>query len=147
MAWDEESVEKIIRRYVNRAALTKALIEQLNGAAAKPAKAAEPPTMHAIGGVYFIASGEFVKIGWSLSVPERMKALQTSSSRKLTLLRVIPGVKEDEAKFHQEFAEHRAEGEWFRIEGTLARLPWNRPGAKSVKHAVKLYGRARKNSH
>jgi integrase len=38
MAWDEDSVEKIIRRYVNRAALTKALIEQLNEAGTKSGK-------------------------------------------------------------------------------------------------------------
>lgn len=120
MAWDEESVEKIIRRYVGRAALTKSIIEQLNSAGTQAAKPADLPTMHAVGGVYFIAAGEFVKIGWSISVPERLKALQTSSSRKLTVLRVIPGEREDEAKFHREFAEHRAEGEWFRIEGTLA---------------------------
>lgn len=35
IAWDEESVEKIIRRYVNRAAATRALIEQLNDARRK----------------------------------------------------------------------------------------------------------------
>jgi hypothetical protein len=40
MAWDEESVEKIIRRYVNRTALTKALIEQMNEAGTKTVKPA-----------------------------------------------------------------------------------------------------------
>jgi integrase len=40
MAWDEESVEKIIRRYVNRNALTKALIEQMNEAGTKTVKPA-----------------------------------------------------------------------------------------------------------
>lgn len=43
MAWDEESVEKIIRRYVDRAALTKALIEQLNEAGTKTVKPAVKP--------------------------------------------------------------------------------------------------------
>lgn len=43
MAWDEESVEKIIRRYVNRAALTKALIEQLNEAGTKTVKPGVKP--------------------------------------------------------------------------------------------------------
>ena len=32
MAWEEEHVEKIIRRYVDRAAATKAIIRQLNEA-------------------------------------------------------------------------------------------------------------------
>jgi hypothetical protein len=32
MAWEEETVEKIIRRYVGREAATKALIAQLNAA-------------------------------------------------------------------------------------------------------------------
>ncbi|WP_247808522.1 tyrosine-type recombinase/integrase [Bradyrhizobium sp. 184] len=40
MAWDEDSVEKIIRRYVNRTALTKALIEQMNDAGTKTVKPA-----------------------------------------------------------------------------------------------------------
>jgi integrase len=40
MAWDEESVEKIIRRYVNRTALTKALIAQMNDAGTKTVKPA-----------------------------------------------------------------------------------------------------------
>lgn len=43
MAWDEESVEKIIRRYVNRTALTKALIEQMNEAGTKTVKPAVKP--------------------------------------------------------------------------------------------------------
>ena len=30
MAWDEETVERIIRRYVDRQAATKAIIAQLN---------------------------------------------------------------------------------------------------------------------
>jgi hypothetical protein len=30
MAWEEDHVEKIIRRYVDRSATTKALIRQLN---------------------------------------------------------------------------------------------------------------------
>ncbi|MET4337025.1 MULTISPECIES: site-specific integrase [unclassified Bradyrhizobium] len=40
MAWDEDSVEKIIRRYVNRTALTRALIEQMNDAGTKTVKPA-----------------------------------------------------------------------------------------------------------
>ena len=38
LAWDEDSVEKIIRRYVNRAAATKALIAQMNEARTKAVK-------------------------------------------------------------------------------------------------------------
>lgn len=40
MAWDEDNVEKIIRRYVNCTALTKALIEQMNEAGTKAVKPA-----------------------------------------------------------------------------------------------------------
>ncbi|MGO4715252.1 hypothetical protein [Bradyrhizobium sp. 2TAF24] len=40
MAWDEENVEKIIRRYVNRTARIKALIEQMNEAGTKTVKSA-----------------------------------------------------------------------------------------------------------
>ena len=41
LGWDEESVEKIIRRYVNRAAATKALIVQINEARTKVGKPLE----------------------------------------------------------------------------------------------------------
>jgi hypothetical protein len=43
MAWDEDSVEKIIRRYVQRAALTQAPIVQLNEAGSKTGKPAGKP--------------------------------------------------------------------------------------------------------
>jgi integrase len=43
MAWDEEHVTKIIRRYVGRAAATKAIIHQLNQAEKRTADA-EPTT-------------------------------------------------------------------------------------------------------
>jgi hypothetical protein len=46
VGWTEESVEKIIRRYVGHAAYTKALIRQINErmyrAAAKSANGAAP---------------------------------------------------------------------------------------------------------
>jgi integrase len=44
MAWDEEYVAKIIRRYVGRSAATKAMIAQLNESRTKTAKQAAKPS-------------------------------------------------------------------------------------------------------
>lgn len=44
LGWDEDSVEKIIRRYVNRDAATKALIVQLNEARTKAVKPGVKPS-------------------------------------------------------------------------------------------------------
>jgi integrase len=124
LAWDEESVEKIIRRYVNRAAATKALIAQMDAAGRSQTDSTYEPaavdyTTYPAQGVYFILSGDLVKIGWSFNVAARLKGLQTGSSKPLKVVYVAPALQEDEAKFHRRFAAHRAHGEWFRIEGPL----------------------------
>jgi integrase len=45
MAWEEEAVEKIIHRYVARAAATKALIEQMNASGTKAVKPGVKPSV------------------------------------------------------------------------------------------------------
>ena len=115
LAWDEETVEKIIRRYVARGAATKALIAQIDGATRDARSSPEHSE-----GVYFIVSGNQVKIGWSVNVASRLQGLQVGSSRSLRLVHVVPGKRQDETRFHHEFEAHHIRGEWFRIEGSLA---------------------------
>jgi hypothetical protein len=59
---------------------------------------------------YFIASGDFIKIGKSTNVDARFDSLRTSSAHRLILLAVtdIP-----EKTLHQRFAHLRVRGEWF----------------------------------
>lgn len=69
------------------------------------------------GHVYFIQPGsrKRVKIGFAVSVPERMAMLQTASSDKLRLLGTIKGDLTTEGEMHRRFAQHRIQGEWFRL--------------------------------
>lgn len=70
--------------------------------------------------VYFITDGEFIKIGISKSIQERLLNLQTSNAKPLFLLRSIEC---DSSKYasnleralHKHFQESRLCGEWFRL--------------------------------
>lgn len=63
--------------------------------------------------IYFIRSGEFVKIGVANNPWARLYDFQVASPVKLDLLAVAPGDYEDEARYHAEFAYCRTKGEWF----------------------------------
>lgn len=66
-------------------------------------------------GVYFISSGEAIKIGISTDVVGRMRSLQTASPYPLRLMAFLPGATpRDEAMLHRKFAHLRLEGEWFK---------------------------------
>ena len=65
--------------------------------------------------VYFIREGRDgpIKIGYSVDVAVRLSTLQSSSSRTLVLLGVVPGGAERERQLHDRFAGERIRGEWF----------------------------------
>jgi integrase len=125
LSWTEESVDSIIRKYVDRSAATRGVIKQMRlsrqmrlqqqySGNVIPIKSA---ARHPPRGVYFIQSGDRVKIGWSADVSDRITALQTGTPEPLHVIHVIPGEREDERRFHIEFAAQRIRGEWFRLEG------------------------------
>lgn len=73
--------------------------------------------------VYFIQSGDFIKIGWSKTPELRADqirrgghALRPSAglAEDPVLLAYKPGSRKDEAKLHQRFYETNDQGEWFR---------------------------------
>ena len=65
--------------------------------------------------IYFVASdSQFVKIGCTGNVVERIKSLQTASPKKLRLKAILPGGFETESELHTMFASARSHGEWFR---------------------------------
>lgn len=125
MGWEEEQVRRIIRRYVERNAAIRETIARINKATPRRRNDSnvvplEPERRFPGRGVYFIACGNRVKIGWSGGVNARLRALRTTMPERLHLLHVVPGTRADELRFHQEFAEQRMHGEWFRLEGGLA---------------------------
>lgn len=67
--------------------------------------------------VYFIQAGEAgpIKIGRSRDDPrQRLSALQTAHYETLRLLGVLQSDPEGEARLHEQFANLRIRGEWFR---------------------------------
>lgn len=63
--------------------------------------------------VYFIESGDFIKIGVSGSPELRLKSLQTSSPNELKILATISGTDVEEKRIHHLFDQDRQQGEWF----------------------------------
>jgi hypothetical protein len=84
----------------------------LPAAGRQPAHPRREPTP-ILAGVYFIRSGELIKIGMSADVCGRMAALRTMSPLPLELLAVASGGRPEEASLHQRFAHLRQHGEWF----------------------------------
>ena len=78
--------------------------------------------------VYFVGQkgGDFIKIGWTGNLRQRLIALSTSSAKPLQLLAYTPGGPVLEKHFHAAFATSRAEGEWFartpELEALIAEL-------------------------
>jgi len=70
----------------------------------------ENPTVYIVSGV----SAEFFKIGFTNSIRDRLRSLQTATPELLHLHLAIPGSPDKERELHRQFAAHRAQGEWFR---------------------------------
>lgn len=77
-------------------------------------------------GIYFIRCERFVKIGWSFNARRRLIALQLAVPFELEILAFIPcdwqTIAQTEARFHKRFKRLHQRGEWFRLEGHLARF-------------------------
>ena len=72
--------------------------------------------------IYFVQPGDepFVKIGYARDIGRRLCSMRTDNHRALRVLVLFQGTKDSEERLHLRFKEHRARGEWFRLEGTLA---------------------------
>lgn len=70
--------------------------------------------------VYFVGTrGNLVKIGTTVDLPARLKKLQTGSPYRLRVLACVAGDTALEAEYHAQFAEHRINGEWFRMSDAI----------------------------
>ncbi len=67
------------------------------------------------GGVYFIRSGDYVKIGVAMNVARRFATLQVAHPEDLELLLEVPGGPVQEAALQKQFCRYRVRGEWFRL--------------------------------
>lgn len=77
--------------------------------------------------VYFIRSGEFVKIGVARSVQRRLASLQTASPLPLEMLGILKFVSDSDAyraerRLHLCFHSDRSNGEWFRYSDDIQRF-------------------------
>lgn len=73
-----------------------------------------------ISGIYVIQFMEFIKIGFSDDLLQRICAVQAGLPLGIKVHQLIEGKKRaDEAKLHRNFAAYRTRGEWFRFEGVL----------------------------
>lgn len=72
-----------------------------------------------VGKIYVIQFSNWVKIGYSVSISQRMPALQTAIPEKIKFVASFPGTVKTERELHARFAKYREQGEWFRREGEL----------------------------
>ena len=88
------------------------------------------PLMNPKQRVYFAAVGDIVKIGHTADLDQRLKSLRYGSScarpdgyhySETVILGAIPGGRGVESMLHDQLAEHRVLGEWFRLSDTVIR--------------------------
>lgn len=65
--------------------------------------------------IYFISDGDLVKIGRAVNVTKRLRAMQTSTVKPLTVLAAFLGHVSLEREIHRKFATARVRGEWFTL--------------------------------
>ena len=77
------------------------------------------PVFPITGQVYFITDGQLVKIGFAKKPLNRIAALQTASSKPLSLLARMRGSYQLEHFIHTKFKHLNERGEWFRLTTSL----------------------------
>lgn len=74
-----------------------------------------------LGWVYFLMADATVKIGFSTDVDRRINAIRNETKKDLKLLGTVRGTRGLEQRFHKQFADQALGGEWFRLDGAMAR--------------------------
>ena len=75
------------------------------------------PKLPDLKGVYFVRSGDLVKIGMAISIKKRVNSFKTANPHEITLKGYIESKDPswDEKKCHEIFSKLRKTGEWFNI--------------------------------
>lgn len=81
--------------------------------------------------IYFILSGDCVKIGRAASVTQRLGELQTAHHQPLQLVGYVIGAESLERELHAKFWHLHERGEWFRINDDLSAFIASLPSASS----------------
>lgn len=86
------------------------------------------------GWIYIVRAGNqnAAKIGWSGSLPDRLRTLQCAHVHPLRLLASFPGARGDEVRLHHQFRSLRMRGEWFRLGDDLRRFIASVGGVRMV---------------
>ena len=89
--------------------------------------------------IYFIRCGEFVKIGRSEDVAERISSLQTGNPYKVELIGSFDGSDAEERRLHAAFGPFHHRDEWFFFTKTIQEFV-NRhcKGSVSVRRKIDL---------
>lgn len=82
----------------------------------KKVKINDEQTQDVVGFIYLITNDDFIKLGFSTNVTKRIKSLQTSSPKRLKLIKRVKGTIEQEKQLHRKLLQYRVNGEWYRYE-------------------------------
>lgn len=72
--------------------------------------------------IYFIRSGDYVKIGRTIDPKKRTSAIRCHCPTGATLLLTLDGDHREERRWHRHFAAYHHRAEWFHYTGNLARF-------------------------
>jgi hypothetical protein len=73
--------------------------------------------------VYFIGTDdEFIKIGFTTNLLDRVRSLSTGSPRDFRVHLVVRGDRDDERELHRRFAAYHVRGEWFRFTEAIVKF-------------------------
>lgn len=73
------------------------------------------------GFVYFLRTGNTVKIGFTTNPKGRLKNIKTACPEPPRIVKILKGGVKLERATHERFAEYRMHGEWFDLRGRLAK--------------------------
>jgi DNA-binding XRE family transcriptional regulator len=101
--------------------------------------------------IYFIKHTEFVKIGFTDNIKNRLSQLQVSCPVKICVIGLIQGNIDDEIRFHQMFKTEWCHGEWFKltdeiqkyIESLDKELMWKYGFQENQNHPIGLLKKCR----
>lgn len=71
------------------------------------------------GTVYIIGFDNYIKIGFTTNLKNRLSSIQTYAPQKLRLYVSFAGSVSDEKRLHQRFSAYRQNGEWFELSQEL----------------------------
>ena len=111
-------------------------LEEFRERSIKKAKP-EEPKQNGEPRVYFIRSGQFVKIGFSRNVQYRLKHLQIGNPITLEVLHQMPGTEGDENYLHMVLSSQNHRHEWFRLTPRINRLIEDLMDGVPLREAIK----------